>query len=65
MIEILQLLLFNGFWIFLGGIIILSTILTYIIQLIKAILRPFSGDHFYFNGQEIDINKFIKERRDE
>jgi len=64
-IEIIHMMLFNGFWIFLGSILILSTVLNFIVQLIKAILRPFSGDHFYFNGHEIDINKFIKERKDE
>lgn len=54
MIELFNLLLFHGIYVFLGGIIIISIISDFIVKLIKELLRPFRHDTYYIDNVKKD-----------
>lgn len=59
--ELFQMLLFNGFWIFLGGVIILGVLTSFIVDIIKAILSPFRPEnHIHINDVNVDAKEFVR-----
>ena len=57
--EFFRLILFNGFWVFIGGTIIIYTIASAIVDLIRMMLSPFQKNyHLHINGEEADMDKF-------